>query len=154
MLEAALGNWENAKEYLALALEINPRDFTARNSYAQALRRLGMVEQSEEEFARIKEDRAEFDKVTVLRDRVNQNPSDTGARIEMGKIIFKYESERFGLFWIRSALAHDPQCQAAHEFLAEYYQQKFDETQNEGYRQRADEHRFYVKQTTTSGAPQ
>ncbi len=148
VLEATLGNWEEARKYLALALEVNPRDFTARNSYAQALRRLGMAEQSDKEFARIKLERAEFDKVTVLRDRVNQNPSDTDARIEMGKIIFKYESERFGLFWIRSALTYDPACQAAHEFLAEYNEQKFEETHNAGYRQRANEHRFYVTETT------
>jgi tetratricopeptide (TPR) repeat protein len=153
VLEATLGNWEDAKRYLEMALEVNPRDFTARNSYAQALRRLGLVEESEKEFARIKEEREEFDKITVLRDRVNQNPNDTAARVETGKILFKYESERFGLFWIRSALTADPNCQEAHQFLADYYETKYAQTHNEIYRTKADEHRFHVSKTTEAITP-
>ena len=148
VLEVKLGNWEEAKKYLDMALKENPRDFVARNSYGQVLRRLGLEEQSGIEFARIKEERAEFDKITVLRDRINQNQSDTAARVQMGKILFKYESERFGLFWIRGALAYDPNCQEAHQFLAEYYESKCDDTnsrENEMFRAKAAYHRSQLK---------
>lgn len=123
-LEVKLGNWEEAKKYLELALKENSRDFIARNSYGQVLRRLGYHEEAEKELARITEERREYDKITVLRDQINQNQSNTAARVQMGKILFKYESERFGLFWVRSALAYDRNCKEAHQFLGEYYGNK------------------------------
>lgn len=148
VLEVKLGNWEDAKKYLEMALEVNPRDFIARNSYGRVLQRLGMEEQAEKEFARIKEEREEFDKITILRDRVNQNPKDTASRVQMGKILFKYESERFGLFWIRAALSQDPNCQEAHQFLADYYESKTqgtDSGDNEINRRKAAYHRSFIK---------
>ena len=124
VLDAKLGNWEEARKYLELALEVNPRDFVARNSYAQALRRLGLQEQAEKELVRITEERKEYDKITVLREQISQNQADVEARVQMGKILFKYESTRFGLFWIRSALTYDPKNKEANEFLGEYYRGK------------------------------
>lgn len=124
VLLVKLGEWEEAKKYLEMALDVNPRDFVARNSYAQVLRRLGLHDQAEQELARIVEEREEYDKITVLRDQINQDQSNTEARVELGKILFKYESEKFGLFWVRSAFAYDPQCQAAHRFMGDYYDGK------------------------------
>lgn len=102
------------------------------------------------ELARLERERVEFDKITILRDKVNQNPNDTEAKIAIGKILFEYESERFGLFWIRSALATDPNCQAAHEFLADYYESKVDE--NELFRSKAAYHRSRVVQSQPQSA--
>jgi len=124
ILQVKLGNWEEAKKYLEMALKENSRDFIARNSYGQVLRRLGFHEEAEKELARITEERREYDKITVLRDQINQNQNNTAARVQMGKILYKYESERFGLFWVRSALAYDPKCKEAHQFLGEYYVSK------------------------------
>jgi tetratricopeptide (TPR) repeat protein len=144
ILEVKLGNWEEAKKYLEIALKEAPRDFIARNSYGQVLRRLGFNEEAERELARITEERQEYDKITVLRDQINQNQSDTAARVEMGTILFKYESERFGLFWIRSALAFDPKCKEAHQFLADYYAKKaettLDAAEKQLYQQKANYH--------------
>jgi tetratricopeptide (TPR) repeat protein len=149
ILEASLGNWDDAKKYLELALKENPKDFIARNSYGQVLRRLGQTEQADDEFKRIRLEREEFDRLTVLRDKISQSPSDTAARVEMGRILFKYESERFGLFWIRSALTYDPSCQDAHQFLAEYYTDKYKQEKNDLYRTKADAHRSYLRTTTS-----
>ncbi len=124
MLDVKLGNWEEAEHYLELALKVDSRDFVARNSYGQVLRRLGKHKEAEEVLARITEERREYDKITVLRDQINQDQSNTAARIQMGRILYKYESERFGLFWIRSALAYDPKCKEAHEFLSTHYATK------------------------------
>lgn len=132
VLYVKLGNWEEAKKYLEMALEVNQRDFIARNSYGQVLRRLGLNEQAEKELARIVEERKEYDKITALRDQINQNQDNTAARVEMGKILFKYESERFGLFWIRSALTYDPKCRDAHQFLGEYYAKKAQQASSTG----------------------
>ena len=129
VLLVKLGEWEQSKKYLELALKVNPRDFIARNSYGQVLRRLGLHEQAEQELARIVEERKEYDKITVLRDQINQNQNNTQARVEMGKILFKYESEKFGLFWIRSAFTFDPKCQEAHQFMGEYYADKAEQAE-------------------------
>lgn len=144
VLYVKLGKWDEAKKYLEMALEHNSRDFIARNSYGQVLRRLGLHEQAEEELARIVEERKEYDKITGLRDQINQNRNNTAARVEMGKILFKYESEKFGLFWVRSALAYDPKCQEAHQFLGEYYAKKAEQAPSAGeqqvYRNKAEDH--------------
>ncbi len=144
ILEVKLGNWEDAKKYLELALKENSRDFIARNSYGQVLRRLGYHEEAEKELARITEERREYDKITVLRDQINQNQSNTAARVQMGKILFKYESERFGLFWVRSALAYDAKCKDAHQFLGEYYVSKAEKAtqpyEKQVYEQKASYH--------------
>ncbi len=137
-------NNPNAEKEYRQTLEVNDKDFVARNSYAQTLRRLGLTEQASTELERLERERVEFDKITSLRDKVNQNPNDTESKIAIGKILFDYESERFGLFWIRSALASDPNCQAAHEFLADYYENKADE--NELYRSKAAYHRSRIVQ--------
>ncbi len=120
VIETKLGNWQDAKRYLELALEVNPRDFIARNSYSQVLRRLGLKEQADKELARIVEERAEYDKIVPLQDRISKE-SSVEARLELGKILFKYESEKAGLFWIRSAISQDPNCLEAHQFLADYF---------------------------------
>jgi Tfp pilus assembly protein PilF len=135
VLSVKLGDWEEAKKYLEMALEVNERDFIARNAYGQVLRRLGLHEQAEEQLKRIVEERKEYDKITLLRDQINQNQSNTAARVEMGKILYKYESEKFGLFWIRSALAYDPKCRDAHQFLGEYYAKKAEEVTSAGEKQ-------------------
>lgn len=135
VLYVKFGKWDEAKKYLEMALKVNPRDFIARNSYGQVLRRLGLHEQADQELARIVEERKEYDKITVLRDQINQNKSNTAARVEMGRILFKYESEKFGLFWVRSALAHDPKCKDAHQFLGDYYAKKASEASSDSERQ-------------------
>lgn len=152
-----LGNWEDAKKYLEMALEVNQRDFIARNSYGQVLRRLGMHEQAEKELARIVEERKEYDKITALRDQINQNQDNTAARVEMGKILFKYESERLGLFWIRSALTYDPKCHDAHQFLGEYYAKKSEQASSTGEKQlfenKASYHLAQIASTSTPVLP-
>jgi Tfp pilus assembly protein PilF len=157
VLEVKLGNWESAKKYLELALEENPRDFIARNSYGQVLRRLGYHEEAEAELARITEERREYDKITVLRDQINQNQANTDARVEMGKILFKYESERFGLFWIRSAFAYDPKCKEAHQFMGEYYANQAQSATQPGEKQLYEEKSRYhfaqIEPATTSTNP-
>lgn len=147
IVESNLGNYEDAKKYLEMALADNPRDFTARSAYALVVRRLGDTEQANKELARVSAERTEFDKITILRDKVNQDPNDAAAKFAMGEILFKYESERFGLFWIRSALTSDPNLKEAHVFLADYYQKK--SLENEAFKSKAEYHQRRAKQLET-----
>lgn len=144
IVESNLGNYADAKKYLEMALADNPRDFTARSAYALVIRRLGDTEQANKELARVSTERAEFDKITVLRDKLNQDPNDAASKFAIGEILFKYESERFGLFWIRSALTSDPNQKESHAFLAEYYDKK--SADNDAFKSKAEFHRNRVKQ--------
>ena len=144
IVESNLGNYQDAKKYLEMALDDNPRDFTARSAYALVIRRLGDVEKANKELVRVSAERAEFDKITVLRDKVKQDPNDAVSKFAMGDILFKYESERFGLFWIRSALTSDPNFKEAHAFLAEYYKKK--SIENEAFRSKAEYHQQRLTQ--------
>jgi Tfp pilus assembly protein PilF len=144
VIESNLGIFDEAKKHLEIALEDNPRDFIARSAYALVLRRLGDKDRADLELARVTAERTEFDKLTVLRDQVKQNPDDAKSKFAMGEILFKYESERFGLFWIRSALTSDPSCKEAHAFLASYYEQKMSE--NDALRGKANYHRDRLSQ--------
>jgi Tfp pilus assembly protein PilF len=144
IVESNLGNYPDAKKYLEMALVDNPRDFTARSAYALVIRRLGDTEQANKEMARVSTERAEFDKITVLRDKVKQNPNDAVSKFAMGEILHKYESERFGLFWIRSALTSDPNYKEAHAFLADYYKKK--SAENDAFKGKAEYHQRRVKQ--------
>ena len=144
IVESNLGNYSDAKMYLEMALADNPRDFTARSAYALVIRRLGDTEQANKELARVSTERAEFDKITILRDKVKQDPNDAAAKFAMGEILFKYESERFGLFWIRSALTSDPNYKEAHVFLADYYKKK--SAENEAFNGKAEYHQRRAKQ--------
>ncbi len=144
IVESNLGNYQDAKKYLEMALSDNPRDFIARSAYALVIRRLGNTEQANKELARVSTERTEFDKITMLRDKVKQDPDDAQSKFAMGKILYKYESERFGLFWIRSALTSDPNFKEAHAFLADYYKKK--SIENEAFRSKADYHQERLKQ--------
>ena len=143
VVESNLGHFEEAKKYLEMALAENPQDFIARIAYAQVIRRLGDPVRADSELAIVSTERAEFDKITGLRDKIKQDPNDAQSKFDMGQILFKYESERFGLFWIRSALTSDPNFKAAHAFLADYYKKK--SLENEAFKNKATYHEERLK---------
>ena len=119
-LEANHGNFAEAKRWLDMALQENPRDVSARYSRAIALRGLGQLQLAEAEFERVKTTKAELEKVNKLRNRINRDPGDTAARIELGKLLLEHESERSGLFWLRSVLTYDPDHPEVLRLLAEH----------------------------------
>lgn len=138
-LEANSGNYAEAKRLLDLALAENPRDLAARYSRAVALRGLGQQSEAEAEFAEVQEVQKELAKVNALRNRIGRSPEDTEARLTLGNLLLQYESERNGLFWIRSVLAYDPDNAQAHEALADYYESHASESPRNS--QLAHEHR-------------
>lgn len=123
-IETELGNFQEAKRLLELALDFNPLDSIARYSYAVALRGLGLQKESEENFERTRVSRKALDQVTVLKEKVLRNLKDTEARLQIGKIILEHESERTGVYWIQSVFSYDPTNSDAHAALVDYYGRK------------------------------
>ncbi len=54
--------------------------------------------------------------------RLIAESDDIAARLELGKLLIEYESERNGLFWVRSALQISSDNIEVHRTLAEYYE--------------------------------
>ena len=60
--------------------------------------------------------------MSSLTEKINRSNDDVESRIEVGKLLVQYESERTGLFWLRSALAYEESNMKVHEALAEFYE--------------------------------
>ncbi len=145
-IETEIGSFDEAKKHLELALKYHPLDTVARYSYAVALRNLGERDEAEKNFEITRRARDELNQVRVLQEAIEANPEDTDARIEIGKIILRNESERTGVFWIESVFSYDPTNQKAHAALAEYFDSKSDKQEN--YLKLAEYHRTFLR-----GAP-
>ena len=116
------GKFAQSLGFLDLALSENPRDISARYSKAIALRGLKRDSEAEMEFESVSKTRDALQKVSSFNDKINRSGSDIGSRIELGKLLVQYESERTGLFWLRSALIHGDGDARVHEALAEFYE--------------------------------
>lgn len=147
-IETELGEYAAAREHLEMALRYFPLDSIGRYSYAVALRGLGEREKAEENFEKVKASRAALDQVTQLQERIGMNSKDTDARIQIGKIVLENESERTGVYWIKSVFSYDPRNESAHAALADYYQSKL--ASDPAYKQLYEYHLQFVKSASTT----
>jgi tetratricopeptide (TPR) repeat protein len=120
-LEADAGNFAEAEPWLVAALKANPQDLMSRYSLAVTLRGLGKKQEADEQFAKVGAAREAMGAAGSLNARIKRDPQDLEARCLLGKLILTHESERTGLYWIRSVLSYDPEYGPAHEILADYY---------------------------------
>lgn len=141
-LESESGNYKEAEYWLRRAVEYNPRDSVARYAWAVSLRGLGNKKEAEEQFALARSAREALDLAGKLHDQIDRKPDDVEARYELGTIILKYDSERTGLYWLNTALHFDPHHLPTHQALADYFEEKGDESPE--YLRRADYHRAKI----------
>lgn len=120
------GIYDEAFDLLQTALDFNSRDTNARYSRAMALRGLGKIDESEQELQVVQAAREKLAKVNQLRNLINRDPNNTEARLELGELLFRYESQRNGLFWLRSVFSYDPDCQRTKDKIAELMAQTLD----------------------------
>lgn len=113
------GSAEKGVVLLETALRSNPRDVAARYSRAIAFRGLGRMAEAEAELAAIEEHREAMKQVNALRNKINRDPEDVASRIDLGTLLAEHESVSSGLFWLRSALTHDPSNEVAKQRIAE-----------------------------------
>jgi tetratricopeptide (TPR) repeat protein len=137
------GKLEEALAMLDVALKDNSRDLTARYTRALVLKGLGREDEANTDFAIVSETKSAMERVNVLRNKINRDQDDIQSRLELGKLLIEYESERNGLFWLRSALQIDSDNIDVHRALAEFYEAHAD--QSAEYRQLARVHRHEVE---------
>jgi tetratricopeptide (TPR) repeat protein len=138
-LESDAGNFKAAKPWLVAALDANPLDLTVRYALAVTQRGLGELDAAEANFEHVSKAREAMGAATALNERAQANRNDLEARFLLGKLILEHESERMGLYWIRSILPINPLYRPAHELLAEHYAQKASSEPH--YQRLADYHR-------------
>lgn len=140
------GMFEQSLGLLELALKENPRDVSARYSRGLALRGLKREKEAEMEFEYVSKTKDAFQKVSSLTEKINRSSEDVESRIEVGKILVQYESERTGLFWLRSALAYEENNAKVHEALADFYESHLTLDPNNAQLAKFHRDRFHVLQ--------
>ena len=139
-LELATDHPEEAIPWFEQAIAADPLDWKLRFSYGQTLRRTGNATEAEEQISRAEASRMAFESCDLLIDRVRDHPDDVEARYQIGCVLLEHLSENQGLVWLNSIFEFDPQHQAAHQKLAEYYEahiQEHPEFAQEAARHRA-----------------
>lgn len=119
-IDSDQGDFEQARHWLERAIAVNPRDMETRYTYAVTLRGLGEKELADKEFEYVKTTREALASVNVLWDRIDSEPNNTEARLELAKILLEHESKRAGMYWLKSILQYDPNNAAVAELLKEY----------------------------------
>jgi tetratricopeptide (TPR) repeat protein len=120
-LEADAGNFAEAERWLAEALEADPLDVSVRYALATSLRGLEKQAEAERQFERVRIAREAMADAHLLRARIDADPADVEARLLLGKMILENESERKGLFLVRSIFTYDADYRPAHELLSRYF---------------------------------
>lgn len=153
-LESAVGNYVDAVKWLTVAVEANPRDLSARHARGIALRGAGKSEQATQELEAVRQARLALREVDKLADFLQQNPDLVDERVRIGELYLTYESLLTAEFWLKTALARDPQHRRAHELLARIYQLRASD--NPAYQQLSVQHQRQadmLPKSPSKGAP-
>jgi tetratricopeptide (TPR) repeat protein len=114
-----------AEKWLRQALKVDPSDTDALYILHNTLQN----QQRRQEAAAVLD---RYNKKKALLKRVNElllaeakKPSnDPNLLSEMGSILLQVEREQVGVYWLDKALTLDPDHQATHQILADYYERK------------------------------
>ena len=105
-LYSELGEHAKAEPWLRKAVEYNPRDLVARFGLAVAWRGLGHLEEAQQQSTIVQTARKAIEDAFPLYQRVGLHPDDVQSRFKLGRILLDYESERMGLFYLRTVLTY------------------------------------------------
>ncbi len=122
-LDVDAGKYGRAISWLQRGAAEDPRDTEVRYALATALAASGQPEKARQHFDFVAEARPAVSRARELIISLNDDPDNTAARTEIGRLLLEYGSEREGVFWLRSALSVDPSYEPALETLNNYDKQ-------------------------------
>jgi tetratricopeptide (TPR) repeat protein len=138
-LEMQSQNWTQAEHWLRHALEIDPTDLEARFNLVGCLEHAGKRKEADAERERHRNDSAVLLRVSKILQTDAEHPSrDPDALYEVGSVFLMVNNTRVGLWWLNRVLKLNPNHQATHKTLAEYYEKK-------GDKELAAQHRRQIK---------
>ena len=121
-LDVQEGKGADAERRLRRVAAVDPSDSDARFVLIAALRLQG--KEAEAAAAAVEQDgiRARNERVNeLLRDRADRPDATPDEWSEVGRLFLEMAMEPRALYWFDKALARDPNHQATHRVLAEYY---------------------------------
>ncbi|MGI8982465.1 MAG: tetratricopeptide repeat protein [Pirellulaceae bacterium] len=135
---------ELAIKYLTEALQLSPPlDPAPYRTLSSAHASLGQREEAAKYLKISQEKMARFTRVRDLAIKIGQAPENAQLRFEQGNLYVEEGQMDEAAGWWNMAVRLDPQFQAAHEKLAEYYVSKGDS-------ERAEHHRGLAEQSTVA----
>lgn len=118
------GEYQTAVDTLRSTVEAGTRRREIRYAYATALRGLGRLEEATEHFEYASQAAAATAEANQKISRLNDESSNVELRYEIGAAHLNFGNTEDGLMWLMSVLELDPNHQATHRQLADYYQRK------------------------------
>jgi tetratricopeptide (TPR) repeat protein len=126
-----------AEECLRRAVRLRPYDYAATYGLGQCLEQRGRPDEAQSWRTRadqLQRDRSRLEE--VIKELVRK-PRGPEHRCEAGQLCLRLGQFEDARGWLESALRQDPECAAAYQGLAEYYQQGGDATTAARFRQLA-----------------
>ncbi len=127
-LDFSFGRIDESVRRLERAAAQRPYEVDARHSLAWALTAAGEKERAREHFEFAVEAQEAAYRVEYLIRRVDEEPSNTGLRYEIGATLLEYGQPSTGLGWLRSVLQLEPHHRLTHLALADWYARQGNES--------------------------
>lgn len=118
-LEANEGRFDEALRFAIGLCDDYPADYSSRYLMVRMLRSLGRHEDAQSHVKWLHEAEQVFREVSELRDKVNRQPEDVSARVEIAKRLNRYSKHSEAVGWLRAALHLEPDNQLALKLLDE-----------------------------------
>lgn len=117
----AAGQARRAVEVLQPAVDQSPNNIGLRFQFGTALRLAGRPEEAESHLEFARQGRQELQQRGTLTRHALQSPNDLAVRVQLARLLLKYDLQEEGLMWLRGVLDADPHHADAHRQLAGYY---------------------------------
>ncbi|WP_153558636.1 tetratricopeptide repeat protein [Roseimaritima sediminicola] len=148
MLDFDAGHFAEAAERFRQSLQLAPQLEDAEYQLGLTLKRLGQADEGDEILTRVTERRARFAELGAYAYRIADEPDNVDARFRMGVLMLENGRHAGGLFHLKCVLALEPGHVAAHQTLAQFYEQHQNAEPN--YAARARTHREILETLQTS----
>ncbi len=134
-LDVQEGKGVDAERRLRRVIALDPTESDARFVLVSALQLQGRESEAliaQQEQFKINERNVRVNQ--LLRDRADKADATTDEWCEIGSIFLEMQMEARGTYWLDKVLARDPNHQATHRVLTEYYDRKGDAAQAASHR--------------------
>jgi tetratricopeptide (TPR) repeat protein len=121
-LELTRGKPEQALDWLKRAEAIAPHETDITYALVQALQQLGKHAQAREYERKLQDLRRQYEQLDKIRQQIQAQPDNVALRDEAATLSLRLEHQQEAGHWLRTALQLDPDHQATHRLLADYFE--------------------------------
>jgi tetratricopeptide (TPR) repeat protein len=148
MLALASGQMEEAETFFRKAIALDPSNRTAHHELYRCLaQQRGREEEAAAQIERSERVEADWTRIgQIVSKEMSKTPNDPKLHYELGTLYLRYGKTDVGLRWLTSALRLDPNYQPSHQALYDYFTRI-------GDTEKAEQHRIYLRSSTTKRTP-